>query len=223
MMLTHCGNNVRNRYSGCVFSVKDIVPVPLKTSRNLFITGEAVRKAASELKRRIESGEIFPTVTCENRLDRSSLGFAVQGIEVEVDEVTGKVVVTKAVQAVDLGKAVNPSICRGQVEGGIAMGVGYTLFEELTVGVNGSILNPTFRTYRIPAAADIPPMEVHLVESNDPDGPMGAKCVGEICINPVAPAIANAIADAVGIRFTILPLTPERVWEALAKRKENSG
>ena len=87
-------------------------------SATVFITGETVRKAASELKRRIESGDDFPTVTCENRLDRSSLGFAVQGIEVEVDEVTGKVVVTKAVQAVDLGKAVNPSICRGQVEGG---------------------------------------------------------------------------------------------------------
>jgi putative selenate reductase molybdopterin-binding subunit len=147
--------------------------------------------------------------------DESTLTFAVQGVEVEVDTETGKVKVLRSVQAIDLGKAINPRICLGQATGGSAMGIGYALMEELLFDERGKILNPAFRSYRIPTAADMCPMEVFLVESEDPHGPFGAKGVGEITTNCMAPAIANAIASATGARLTQLPMTPERVWKAL--------
>jgi CO/xanthine dehydrogenase Mo-binding subunit len=139
----------------------------------------------------------------------------VQGVEVEVDTDTGQVTVLRCTQAIDLGVAINPRICRGQATGGIAMGIGYALSEELLFDGEGRILNPTLRTYRIPTAKDMPPMEIILVEKADPYGPFGAKGVGEITTNCTAPAIANAIARATGARLTQLPMTPERVWQAL--------
>lgn len=151
----------------------------------------------------------------EYAADESTLTFAVQAVEVEVDTETGKVQLLRSVQAIDLGKAINPRICRGQATGGSVMGIGYALMEELLLDSRGKILNPNFRTYRIPTAADVPPMEVFLVESTDPYGPFGAKGVGELTTNCMAPAIANAIADATGVRLTQLPMTPERVWQAL--------
>lgn len=95
------------------------------------------------------------------------------------------------------------------------MGIGYALTEELLFDERGKILNPAFRGYRIPTAADVPQMDVFLVESNDPHGPFGGKGVGEITTNCMAPAIANAIVHATGARLTQLPMTPERVWQAL--------
>ncbi|WP_421655272.1 molybdopterin-dependent oxidoreductase [Leptothermofonsia sp. ETS-13] len=147
--------------------------------------------------------------------DESTLTFAVQGVEVEVDTETGRVRVLRSVQAIDLGKAINPRICLGQATGGSAMGIGYALMEELLFDEQGKILNPAFRSYRIPTAADMCPMEVFLVESEDPHGPFGAKGVGEITTNCMAPAIANAVANATGARLAQLPMTPERVWKAL--------
>ena len=151
----------------------------------------------------------------EYAADKSTLSFAVQGVELEVDTQTGKVQLLRSVQAIDLGRAINPRICRGQATGGSAMGIGYALMEELLIDDCGKILNPTFRTYRIPTAADVPSMEVFLVEAADPYGPFGAKGVGEITTNCMAPAIANAIAHATGINLTRLPMNPERVWKAL--------
>jgi len=99
--------------------------------------------------------------------------------------------------------------------GGTAMGIGYALTEELSRDQQGQILNPGFRFYRIPTAITMPPVEVMLVQKADPYGPMGAKGVGEITTNGAAPAIANAVAHATGIRLRQLPMTPERVWRAL--------
>ncbi len=147
--------------------------------------------------------------------DQSTLTFAVQGVEVEVDLETGQVQVLRCVQALDLGTAVNPRICEGQAAGGTAMGIGYALMEELQWDEKGRILNPGFRFYRIPTALDVPPMEIFLVQRPDPYGPFGGKGVGEITINGTGPAIANAIANATGIRLRQLPMTPERVWHAL--------
>ncbi|WP_254721786.1 xanthine dehydrogenase family protein molybdopterin-binding subunit [Kovacikia minuta] len=145
----------------------------------------------------------------------SPLTFMVQGVEVEVDTETGKVTVLRSVQAIDLGKAINPQICLGQAAGGSVMGLGYALLEEQIGDDHGKILNPNFRAYRIPTAADIPPIEIFLIETNDPYGPFGAKGVGEIAINGMAPAIANAIAHATGVSLTQLPMTPERVWRGM--------
>ncbi len=147
--------------------------------------------------------------------DESSLTFAVQGVEVEVDIETGKVRILNCVQAIDLGQAINPRMCEGQATGGIVMGIGYALTESLVFDQHGRILNPSFRTYRIPTAAEIPSMQIILIEEADPYGPFGAKGVGEITTNCTAPAIANAIYDAIGIRMTRLPMTPEAIWTAI--------
>ncbi|PSN18238.1 carbon monoxide dehydrogenase, partial [filamentous cyanobacterium CCP5] len=147
--------------------------------------------------------------------DHASLTFAILGVEVEVDPATGKVQVLRAVHAIDLGKAINPRICEGQAVGGVVMGMGYALSEELVWDESGQILNPSPRTYRIPLAKDVPPVEVHLIETNDPFGPYGAKGLGEIATNCAAPAIANAIAHATDARFYALPMNPERVWRAM--------
>ncbi|MEN9230925.1 MAG: molybdopterin-dependent oxidoreductase [Thermostichus sp. DG02_5_bins_236] len=159
-------------------------------------------------------------VELHHAADESSLTFAVAGAEVAVDLETGQIELLRSVQAIDLGTAINPRICYGQVTGGTAMGIGYALSEELIQNEQGQILNPGFRYYRIPTAKEVPPMEVHLIQQPDPYGPFGAKGVGEITTNCTAPAIANAVFQATGIRFRQLPLTPERVWSAL---QSNTG
>jgi CO/xanthine dehydrogenase Mo-binding subunit/aerobic-type carbon monoxide dehydrogenase small subunit (CoxS/CutS family) len=147
--------------------------------------------------------------------DMSSLSFTVAGVEVEVDTETGRITVVRCVQAFDIGTAINPRICHGQATGAIVMGLGYALWEELRKDEYGRILNPALRTYRIPTAQDVPPIEIILVEKADPNGPFGAKGIGEIGINCIAPAIANAVFHATGVRLAQLPMTPERVWRAL--------
>ncbi len=190
-------------------------------SATMYISGQAVKLAAEKLKQKI-AGNIAPQEIIEVEesytADEATLTFAVQGVEVEVDIETGKVDVLRCVQAIDIGKAINPKICEGQATGGIAMGIGYALTEELLFDSQGRIINPKLREYRIPTAADMPPMEVFLVEKTDPYGPFGAKGVGEITTNCTAPAIANAIAHATGARLRQLPMTPERVWKELRIR-----
>jgi CO/xanthine dehydrogenase Mo-binding subunit/aerobic-type carbon monoxide dehydrogenase small subunit (CoxS/CutS family) len=189
-------------------------------SATMYISGQAVKLAAEKLKEKIAlkivSQEIIE-VEESYTADEATLTFAVQGVEVEVDIETGKVDVLRCVQAIDIGKAINPKICEGQATGGIAMGIGYALTEELLFDEQGKIINPKLREYRIPTAADMPPMEVFLIEKTDPYGPFGAKGVGEITTNCTAPAIANAIAHATGARLRQLPMTPQRVWEKLKR------
>jgi xanthine dehydrogenase molybdenum-binding subunit len=140
--------------------------------------------------------------------------FAAQAAEVEVDVETGRVRVLRVVSAHDIGRAINPMGAEGQIEGGIAIGMGYALSEELLMR-EGQVMNPTFLDYRIATAKDMPKIEVIFVETNDPAGPFGAKGLGELCTIPTAPAIANAIYDAVGVRLTQLPMTAERVLRAI--------
>lgn len=147
--------------------------------------------------------------------DTSTLTFAVQGVEVEVDTETGRVTVLRCVQVLDIGKAINPRICRGQAIGGTVMGLGYALQEELQRDASGRTINPHPRTYRIPLAKEVPPIDIQFIEQADPYGPLGAKGIGEIGTNCTAPAVANAIAHATGVRLYQLPMTPERVWRAL--------
>ena len=161
-----------------------------------------------------ERGESL-TIELEHTSDRASLTFAFMGAEVEVDTETGRITVLRCAEAIDIGKAINPRICRGQATGGLVMGLGYALNEELRFDERGEILNPTLRTYRIPAASDVPPLEIFLIEQADPYGPFGAKGIGEIGTNCAAPAIANAVANAIGVRLRQLPMIPERVWMAM--------
>jgi len=142
--------------------------------------------------------------------------FGTHVAEVEVDLDTGVVKVVRLCAAHDVGRVINRLGIEGQVEGGIAQGIGYCLTEELKVE-DGRICNPSFTDYKILTATDLPEVNVSFIETHDPAGPHGAKGVGESPLIPVAPAIANAIYHATGVRMTELPLTPERV---LAKLKE---
>ncbi len=138
-----------------------------------------------------------------------------------MDQDTGVVRVLRYVAAHDIGKAINPMMAEGQVQGGIAQGVGFTLMEEIKFD-RGKIQNPNFQDYIIPGPLDLPLMKVIFVETNDPEGPYGAKGVGEPALDPVPAAIANAIYNAVGVRMTRLPITPERLLAAI-RSKENGA
>ncbi len=144
--------------------------------------------------------------------------FGTTGAEVEVDRGTGQVKILKLVAAHDVGQSINPTLIKGQIYGAAYTGVGYALTEEIKVQ-KGKVMNPNFRDYQILTARDRIPVEAVLVEKGDEDGPYGAKGIGEPGLVPTAPAIANAIYDAIGVRINELPITPERVLDAI-KAKE---
>src|SRR5204863_2069035 len=148
-------------------------------------------------------------------LSPRSVGFNVHGVRVGVHRVTGEVTVLHSVHAADIGKPINPMQCRGQLDGAIAMGFGWALYEKMVYDANGAMINPALRDYRIPAFADVPRSEIYFADTYDKVGPLGAKAQGECGINAVAPAIANAVANATGVRFPDLPLTPDRIFAKL--------
>jgi CO/xanthine dehydrogenase Mo-binding subunit len=147
---------------------------------------------------------VFPTPT-----------YHVHQAEVEVDPVTGKVTVLRYVVAQEVGKVINPDGVVGQIQGGVAQGIGYTLYERIQIGDDGRYKQRTLETYRLPVAQDIPEVETILLEHPDSAGPFGAKGVAEPPIVPVAAAIANAIADAIGAPVNSIPILPEDVLEAM--------
>jgi len=141
--------------------------------------------------------------------------FAAQYAEVEVDTQTGQITVTKLVMAVDCGTAINPRTAEGQIEGGLVQALGYAVSEEMVYDEAGRSLATRFGDYRIFQADETPEVQAILVPTYEPSGPYGAKAVAEIPMDGVAPAIANAVYDAVGVRIRDLPLTPEKVWRKL--------
>jgi 4-hydroxybenzoyl-CoA reductase alpha subunit len=139
--------------------------------------------------------------------------------EVSVDLETGEVTMEKVTDAHDCGLAINRTQVEGQMEGSVSMGLGEALFEEVKFNEKGRILNASLGEYKIPTALDVPEVKSLIIESGEPNGPYGAKEVGEGGIMPVIPAILNAIYDATGVRITELPLTSERIWKALKEKK----
>lgn len=145
-----------------------------------------------------------------------TFSFATHGVVVEVDVETGVIDVETIVAAHDVGRAVNPALVEGQIEGGAVMGMGHTIMEKVDFDGQGQVLNASLMDYHIPTSLHAPDVETVLVESApDEGGPYGAKGVGESALIPVGPAIANAVRDAVGVGITDLPLSPERVVGAL--------
>jgi len=142
--------------------------------------------------------------------------FGAQVVDVEVNPVTGRIKILKITAAHDGGVAINPQSFEGQIEGAIAQGLGFALTEDLSID-KGQIKNASYLSYRIPTAMDMPKITSILVETVDPEGPFGAKGVSEGTILPIAPALANAVDDAVGVRIKDLPITPEKVLAALSK------
>jgi CO/xanthine dehydrogenase Mo-binding subunit len=141
-------------------------------------------------------------------------GFGAHLAEIEVDVQLGTVRVLKVMAAHDVGRAINPTLIEGQIEGGVAQGLGMALMEEFFPGKGENL-----HDYLIPTAGDIPPVESILIEDASSIGPFGAKGIGEQAVIPTAPAILNAIHDAIGVRIRKVPATPDRVRAAiLAKR-----
>jgi CO/xanthine dehydrogenase Mo-binding subunit len=144
------------------------------------------------------------------------------GVELEVDRETGKIKLLKYTSIADAGKAINPITCEGQDEGGVMNAIGHTLVEEM-IYKDGQLLNPNLIDYRIPTFDNLPgEFETVLLENENGPGPFGSKGTAEGALLPVAAAIGNAVYRALGVRFYDLPLTPERIWDAL-RRQQSHG
>ncbi|MFC1852969.1 molybdopterin cofactor-binding domain-containing protein, partial [candidate division CSSED10-310 bacterium] len=144
-----------------------------------------------------------------------AFGCSAQVAEVSVDLETGEVTVDKITGAHDCGFAINRTQVEGQMQGSMMMGMGEALMEQIQYDQKGRIVNANLAEYKIPTAIDMPALESIIIESNEPNGPYGAKEVGEGAIMPVIPCLLNAIYDATGVRIEELPVTPERIIAAL--------
>jgi putative selenate reductase molybdopterin-binding subunit len=144
-----------------------------------------------------------------------SVAFNVHGFRVAVNRGTGELRILQSVQAADAGVVVNPRQCRGQIEGGIAQALGAAMYEEVVVDDGGRVTTDILRQYHIPTFADVPRSEVYFADTNDKMGPLGAKSMSESPFNPVAPALANAIRDATGVRFAELPIARDKIYLGL--------
>ena len=179
-----------------------------KRGKRVHVKEAALKSFYGETKQQISETACFLTF-------ESPPPFAACFVEVEVDLETGVVKVLDVASAVDLGRAINPALAEGQIMGSVSMGIGYALTEEMRFSPAGRMVNASLMEYKVPTSLDLPEIKTFIVESDEPSGPFGAKSVGEICLDVVAPAIANAIHDATGVRIRDLPFTPERVWRAL--------
>ena len=153
----------------------------------------------------------------------STMGFsyAAQVVEVSVDDATGLVTVDKVWVALDCGHAINPLAVEGQIEGSVWMGMGQAMSEE-TRYLEGLPAHASLLEYRMPTIAESPPIEVQIVETHDPYGPFGAKEASEGALAGFPPALVNAIANAIGIDLNEMPVTPDRVMEALIQRRRQA-
>jgi CO/xanthine dehydrogenase Mo-binding subunit len=238
-------------------------------TRQLYMSGNAVLKAASEVRKTlltraaatleeppenldIADGYVFVTGDTEQKIKLSTLAamcaaeglhlanlalfkapftdpidaetgqgqiwpdftFGAYAVEVSVDTETGQISLLKCVACHDIGRAINPAAVMGQIEGGGVQGLGYALMEDLVVK-EGRILTPSLSEYLIPTSMDVPTTQVIILESGSGKGPYGAKGIGEPSLTPAAPAVANAVADAIGTHIHQIPLTPERVLQAI--------
>ena len=147
-----------------------------------------------------------------------SVAFNVHGFRVAVAADTGELRILQSVHAADAGTVMNPEQCRGQIEGGVAQALGSALYEEMMIDPTGRMITTVLRNYHLPQLADVPRTEVFFAATTDEIGPFGAKSMSESPYNPVAPALANAIRDALGVRLYDLPMSSDRVWRAAAAR-----
>jgi len=196
-------------------------------SLGLMEFSEAVRLAAGREEYFELSGSYSPPAEAQGgKYKGAGVGpspaysYSAQAVEVAVDTETGEVRVDRIVAAHDCGKALNPLAVEGQVEGSVWMGLGQALQEEM-LWEKGRLMNPGLLEYRSASTLESPPIEPILVESNDPEGPFGAKEAGEGSLAAVIPAVANAIYDAVGVWITSLPITPEKILKAIQEKQKS--
>jgi CO/xanthine dehydrogenase Mo-binding subunit len=202
-------------------------------SRTTFIAGRAVKEAALDARKKWEETDdeyisatkhyLAPLTTPIMGGGQPNLcyGYAAQAIEVEVNMLTGQVRVVKVISVHDAGRIINPQRVEGQIEGGIAQALGFTLLEDFQCR-EGHVLTSDFTTYLLPTIADMPEEIIPVVlELADPDGPYGARGIAEMSLLPFAPAVAHAIYAATGVWINQLPMTPERVMQKLQERENN--
>jgi CO/xanthine dehydrogenase Mo-binding subunit/aerobic-type carbon monoxide dehydrogenase small subunit (CoxS/CutS family) len=153
-----------------------------------------------------------------------SVTFQVQAFRIAVNRITGEIVILQSVHGCDGGVIINPMQCRAQVEGAVAQGIGWTLQEKMVFDDTGRMINPTFRNYRIPAYADVlERTEIYFADTHDAFGPLGAKSMSEAPIYPIAPALANALTNATGVRFHDSSLTPDRIYRRIFESTEKKS
>ncbi len=164
-------------------------------------------------------GETGGPVTSSAAVNPAGVGgaFATHIVDVEVDEETGKVEILRYTATQDAGKAIHPSYVEGQIQGGVVQGIGWALNEEYIYNAKGEMTNASFLDYRMPTCLDLPMIDTVIVEVPNPGHPYGVRGVGEVPIVPPPAAIANAIYDAIGIRMTELPMSPDRLLKAMGK------
>ncbi|BCY07846.1 molybdopterin-dependent oxidoreductase [Actinoplanes sp. L3-i22] len=179
-------------------------------STGVVVAGQAVLRAARAL---VASGGTVG----HGHFDGTprSVAFNAQWFRVAVDPATGELRILRSVHSADAGTVMNPLQLRGQIEGGVAQALGATLAEHVDLDANGHVTTTTFRQYHLPTFADTPYTEVHFASTRDEIGPLGAKSMSESPYNPVAPALANALRDAIGLRLTDIPFTADRIWQAI--------
>jgi CO/xanthine dehydrogenase Mo-binding subunit len=208
-------------------------PGSASASRMTFMSGNAIRGAAKQALVKWKAEErpaiseytyLAPKTSPFDKetgysMPNLSYAYAAQAVEVEVDLETGFIKILRVVSADDVGQAINPNLVQGQIEGAVVQAEGYTLTENF-ITKNGHILTDQLSTYLIPTVLDIPDtVESVILEVAEPNGPFGARGLGELPFLPLAPAIAAALHDATGVWFSEFPLTPERVLRGLGKIK----
>jgi len=183
-------------------------------SAGVVVAGKALLAAALSLAELIAAQGPVPGLTATASHDGSprSVSFNVHAFRVAVNPATGEVRILQSVQAADAGYVLNPEQLRGQVEGGTAQAIGTALYEEMILDGEGRVLTTAFRNYHVPQFVDIPITEVLFADTTDALGPLGAKSMSEAPYNPVAPALANAVRDALGVRPFELPMSRDRLW-----------
>ena len=187
-------------------------------STGTVVAGMATLRAAGTLAELIAgSGPDAKLMEAEGTCDGRgrSVTFNVHGFRVAVRPVTGEIRILQSVQAADAGTVINPVQLRGQIEGGVVQALGAALYEHVDIDGTGRVTTRTLREYHVPVLADVPRTEVYFARTADPLGPLGAKSMSEAPFNPVAPALANAVRDATGVRITDLPMSPDRLYLAL--------
>ena len=196
-----CGNNDPDT----VIALTDVVRAAAADGIELYCVAQFNAPARELMDFKTGQGQVWPDLT-----------FGTIGMEVAVDTETGLIDVLKIVSCFDVGQAINPLSAEGQIEGGAVYGLGYGLCEDMKIE-KGVIMTPSLAEYLIPTAKDVPDVETIMIESGGGIGPFGAKGIGEPATVPAAPALANAVAAAIGSRVYSLPLSPDRILKALGK------
>jgi len=222
-----CGEAVRKASSALADRIRNDAVLDLNAAAGDLVLssasvwrGDGASLALSDLAARlVRRGVDLPSATRTHRATANPGSYAAHFAAVEVDTWTGSVRVCDYVAAHDVGRAVNPMLVEGQIHGGIQIGIGYALYEDVAIDPrDGRMRGDSFSRYVLANAPEMPPMRVLLVEEGEPTGPYGAKAVGEIATIPVAAAVVNAVNHALGTELATLPLSQERILEALARR-----